>query len=265
MRLWITRLFRMKVVLVDAALYIICALTSSGALAHTENNGVAHYLSEAGSPARAHTVQAALSHFRWERTWHEPHSNGTQHKHDGKVVADNCYRILCISAITPVVTLPTPELGAPRHFAPVQGPPTIGAGARLYAHEGEEHFSAGEPGDPMKPFRVVKITMREKYSRMSYHPNALEVKRGEQIKFVITNAGLLAHEFILADTADNLKHAALMKKYPDMEHDDPNGKTVQPGVKVEMLWRFTKSGTFEFSCLIPGHREAGMVGTVSVK
>jgi uncharacterized cupredoxin-like copper-binding protein len=91
------------------------------------------------------------------------------------------------------------------------------------------------------------------------------VKRGEQIKFVITNAGLLAHEFILADTADNLKHAALMKKYPDMEHDDPNGKTVQPGAKAEMLWRFTKTGTFEFSCLIPGHREAGMVGTVTVK
>nr|WP_245328962.1 cupredoxin family protein [Bradyrhizobium centrolobii] len=141
----------------------------------------------------------------------------------------------------------------------------MGAGARLHAHEGEEHFSAGEPGDPNKPFRVVEITMRENYSRMSYQPNALEVKRGEQIKFVITNAGLLAHEFILADTADNLKHAALMKKYPDMEHDDPNGKTVQPGVKAEMLWRFTKTGTFEFSCLIPGHREAGMVGTVTVK
>ena len=56
-----------------------------------------------------------------------------------------------------------------------------------------------------------------------------------------------------------------MKKYPDMEHDDPNGKTVEPGAKAEMLWRFTKTGTFEFSCLIPGHREAGMVGTVTVK
>jgi uncharacterized cupredoxin-like copper-binding protein len=37
---------------------------------------------------------------------------------------------------------------------------------------------------------------------------------------------VFAQEFILANTADNLKHAALMKKYPDMEHDDPNGKTV---------------------------------------
>jgi uncharacterized cupredoxin-like copper-binding protein len=139
------------------------------------------------------------------------------------------------------------------------------ARARLHAHEGEGHFSAGEPGDPKKPFRVVEITMQESNGTMSYRPKALEVRRGEQIKFVITNAGMLAHEFILANTADNLKHAALMKKYPDMEHDDPNGKTVQPGAKAEMLWRFTKTGTFEFSCLIPGHREAGMVGTVTVK
>ena len=159
MRLWMTRL-RMKVVLADAALYILCALTSSGALAYKENNGLAHCLSEAGSPARAHTVQAASSHFHSDGTWHEHHSNGTQHKHDGKVVADNCCRVLCISAITPVVNISTPELGAPRHFAPVQGPPTIGAGARLYAHEGDEDFSAGEPGDPKKPFASWKYKLR---------------------------------------------------------------------------------------------------------
>ncbi|MFX7701371.1 plastocyanin/azurin family copper-binding protein [Acinetobacter baumannii] len=32
-----------------------------------------------------------------------------------------------------------------------------------------------------------------------------------------------------------------------------------------MVWKFSKSGDFEFACLIPGHREAGMVGTVVVK
>jgi uncharacterized cupredoxin-like copper-binding protein len=93
----------------------------------------------------------------------------------------------------------------------------------------------------------------------------VEVKRGEQVKFVITNKGALAHEFILGNEQDNLKHAALMQKYPDMEHDDPNGKTVQPAGKTEILWRFSKSGTFEYACLIPGHREAGMIGKVTVK
>jgi uncharacterized cupredoxin-like copper-binding protein len=112
---------------------------------------------------------------------------------------------------------------------------------------------------------VIEVVMKEGDGKMEYVPSRVEVKRHEQIRFVLKNAGELAHEFVLASTADNLKHAALMQKYPDMEHDDPNGKTLQPKANSEILWRFTKRGTFEFGCLIPGHREAGMTGTVIVK
>jgi uncharacterized cupredoxin-like copper-binding protein len=135
----------------------------------------------------------------------------------------------------------------------------------LRADPGHTHFSAGVPGDPRKPARVVEVTMREGDGKMEYVPSRLEVKRNEQVRFVLKNAGELAHEFVLATTADNLKHAALMQKYPDMEHDDPNGKTLQPKASSEILWRFTKRGEFEFGCLIPGHREAGMTGKIIVK
>jgi uncharacterized cupredoxin-like copper-binding protein len=138
-----------------------------------------------------------------------------------------------------------------------------GLPARLDAHEGS--FSAGQPGNPKKPSRTVQVIMREGDGKMFYEPERLEVKRGEQIRFLIVNAGELAHEFVVASTKDNLKHAELMQKYPDMEHDDPNGKTLQPKARTEMLWRFTKRGEFEFACLIPGHREAGMTGIVVVK
>jgi len=140
----------------------------------------------------------------------------------------------------------------------------IGAPAKLHAHAGE-HFSAGEPGDPTKPFRIVRISIHDGKGGMGYTPQSLEVHLGEQIKFIIWNDGIYDHEFILASTADNLKHAALMKKFPDMEHDDPNAKTIGPYNSAEILWRFSKKGTFEFSCLIPGHREAGMIGKVAVK
>ncbi len=56
-----------------------------------------------------------------------------------------------------------------------------------------------------------------------------------------------------------------MKKNPDMEHDDPNGKRLAPKKTDEIVWKFSKPGEFEYSCLIPGHREAGMVGTIVVK
>ena len=59
---------------------------------------------------------------------------------------------------------------------------------------------------------------------MLFVPARLEVKKGEQIKFVLRNNGELEHEFVLASTADNLKHAEAMEKNPGMAHEEPNGR-----------------------------------------
>ena len=133
------------------------------------------------------------------------------------------------------------------------------------AGHSHETFSAGEPGNPKRPSRTVQITMREKDGKMLFIPDRVEVKKGEQIRFVLRNNGELDHEFMLANTEENIKHAELMKKFPEMEHDDPNGKQLAPKKTGELLWRFNKAGTFEYGCLIPGHREAGMTGYVIVK
>ena len=136
------------------------------------------------------------------------------------------------------------------------------AGPAGHSHE---HFSAGEPGNPKKLSRVVQVTMREGDGKMMYVPEKVAVRKGEQIKFVIRNNGELDHEFILATTEENLKHAKEMMKNPEMEHDDPNAQRLAPKQVKEIVWKFTKAGTFEFGCLIPGHREAGMTGKVAVK
>jgi uncharacterized cupredoxin-like copper-binding protein len=138
----------------------------------------------------------------------------------------------------------------------------LGAGSAL-SHEG--HFSAGEPGDSKKPARIVRVLMQEGSGKMMFVPERIEVKRGEQVRFLLSNVGELEHEFVLASTEENLKHAEEMKKNPDMEHDDPNAKRVKPKGKDEIVWKFTKAGRFEYGCLIPGHREAGMTGTITVK
>ena len=133
------------------------------------------------------------------------------------------------------------------------------------AGHGHAQFSAGEPGNPKRPARIIQVTMRESDAKMMFIPERVEIKRGEQVKFMLTNNGELEHEFVLATTEENIKHAEEMKKNPEMEHDDPNAKRVAPKKKSEIVWRFTKAGQFEFGCLIPGHRESGMTGTVIVK
>ena len=100
--------------------------------------------------------------------------------------------------------------------------------------------------------------------RMRYSPAEVTVKRGEIVRFVPVNEGQLTHEMVLG-TMDELKeHAALMRKFPKMEHDEPNMAQVSPGKSGEMGWQFTKAGTFYYGCLQPGHFEAGMVGKVIV-
>jgi uncharacterized cupredoxin-like copper-binding protein len=141
----------------------------------------------------------------------------------------------------------------------------IGAPISAVAHENHGHFSAGQPGDPTKRARTIKVVMREDGKKMAFEPARITVRTGEQIRFVLENAGADDHEFVLATLEENRKHAELMKKFPDMEHDDPNAKRLAPAAHGEILWKFTKAGTFEFACLIPGHREAGMLGKVVVK
>ena len=55
-----------------------------------------------------------------------------------------------------------------------------------------------------------------------------------------------------------------MKKFPEMEHDEPYMAHVKPGKTETIVWQFSKAGDFNFGCLIPGHFEAGMIGKVAV-
>jgi len=140
-----------------------------------------------------------------------------------------------------------------------------GCASAAFAHGDEKHFAAGKPGNPDDKSRTVEIVMKEGDGAMAFTPDRVEVKRGEQIHFIIKNAGELKHEFMLATLKENAAHGKLMEKFPDMEHDDPNGKTLEAGKSAEMFWKFTKVGTFEFACLVPGHHQAGMHGLIIVK
>jgi uncharacterized cupredoxin-like copper-binding protein len=126
-------------------------------------------------------------------------------------------------------------------------------------------FEAGEPGDPTKPFRTIEIVMKEVDGSMLFAPHRVEARRGEQIKFVIRNEGQLEHELLIDSFAKNQEHKAEMEKHPDMDHDEPNGTRLKPAARKELVWRFTKAGSFEFACLIPGHYEAGMKGVIVVQ
>ena len=125
-----------------------------------------------------------------------------------------------------------------------------------------EETAYGREGDPQQVTRTVRITGTDD---MRYTPAVIRVDRGETLRLLIKNGGKLPHETVLATRKELEEHYALMKKFPEMEHDEPNMVHVMPGETGEMVWQFTRAGEFEFACLIPGHWEAGMHGKVFVK
>ncbi len=119
----------------------------------------------------------------------------------------------------------------------------------------------GKPGVAAKVTRTIAIDMTD---AMRFNPSTIKVRRGETIRFVMTNAAQLKHEFNLGTEADLKAHYAQMLKFPEMEHDEPNLVSLEPGKTGEVIWQFTKAGTVHFACLHAGHYEAGMKGTVAV-
>lgn len=120
----------------------------------------------------------------------------------------------------------------------------------------------GREGDPRKVKRVIKIGMSD---TMRFFPSEIRVKRGETVRFAISNAGQLPHEMVIGTMEELKKHAELMRKSGEMDHSDSRTAHVAPGTSGRMVWQFTKPGEFHYACLIEGHFEAGMIGTIVVR
>lgn len=130
---------------------------------------------------------------------------------------------------------------------------TVGATA-----EQTEWGVAGKPG---QVDRTITLVMTD---AMRFAPDSLSVQEDDTVRFVIRHAGRLQHELVLGTPMELAKHAALMARFPGMQHDEPYMAHVDPGTTGEIVWRFNRAGRFEFACLIAGHYEAGMRGTITV-
>ena len=157
-------------------------------------------------------------------------------------------------ALAAAFAVPLAAIAAPGHDAGNAG---HGQGAH-----GDAHASvAGRPGDPAKVTRTVDVRMDDS---MRFTPAQVQVKAGETIRFLVVNKGKLPHEMVIGSMQELDAHAEMMRKMPDMKHSEPNQVNLRAGQRGAIVWTFDKPGSFAFACLIPGHKEAGMVGQVAV-
>ncbi|MBM4409217.1 MAG: hypothetical protein FJ038_11645 [Chloroflexi bacterium] len=103
-------------------------------------------------------------------------------------------------------------------------------------------FIAGCGGAAATPSPTVISVKGTEYA---YDPASISTKSGGVTTLRLTNAGVVEHDI----TVDALSFKLLVK----------------PGETKEAALTNPKPGTYEFYCSIPGHKEAGMKGTLDVK
>lgn len=143
--------------------------------------------------------------------------------------------------------------------------PALATGMHFGTHDGHEMMIIGQPGIAAKVDRTIAISMVENEDgSMAFDPVSVTVKKGETVRLAFTNEGEYGHEFVMDTHEQLMEHKAGMERLPDMEHADLNAIRIGPQGNGEIVWTFTSVGQFDFACLIPGHYELGMKGTLTV-
>ncbi len=167
-------------------------------------------------------------------------------------------------AVLTLAALPALAMAAGDHGAPgaMDHGATPAAGHGMAGMHNEMHGSmAGMAGDPARVSRTIPVEMNDS---MRFTPDKVTVKAGETVRFFIVNKGKAAHEMVIGTAEEITEHAEMMKKMPGMVHKEANQIALAPGQRGGIVWQFTQAGTVTYACLVPGHREAGMVGAVEV-
>ena len=142
----------------------------------------------------------------------------------------------------------------------------------------------GEKGKLSEVNRTIEIKMYDNY----YEPTEIKIKKGETIRFIVSNYGELVHEFNISTKEMHIKHQPEMmnmveneillptridkkkmkemsKKDHSLGHKHANSVMLEPNKTGEIIWKFSKDISLEMACNIPGHYESGMVGPITVK
>ena len=148
----------------------------------------------------------------------------------------------------------------------------------------DKNMKIGSKGNVADVTRVIKVIMYDNY----YEPSSFQIKEGETIKFEVENAGMLVHEFNIANKMMHMKHQPEMIKMAEngillafsidkekmkkmakmdksMGHSHNNSVLLEPKQKGVIIWKFDNVVNIEVACNVPGHYQAGMISKVNIK
>jgi len=117
------------------------------------------------------------------------------------------------------------------------------------------------------PPAITEINLEA--SGMQFQPATIEVVAGQPVRLTFQNTDALEHDFSIME----IPMMSMGATAEPMAGHEMGNTTTDPQLHMAAAMNSTnaveftptKPGTYEFLCTVPGHREAGMVGTLVVK
>jgi len=119
--------------------------------------------------------------------------------------------------------------------------------------------SSTSDGDEVRTIEVVAL------DDFRFDPSEVAVSAGETVRFVVTNEGALPHEFLLGSREEQEQAEEAGEHGGGHEGSEFDVLRLDPGETAETTVTFEDHDQLLYGCHVPGHYEAGMVGTVVVE
>lgn len=110
--------------------------------------------------------------------------------------------------------------------------------------------------------RTVQVEMTDE---LRFEPAEFTFQAGETVRFEVTNAGQIVHEFLIGDEAAQDEFEMEMFEGDGMAHDTDAGVSVEPGESETFEYTFAEAGDLLAGCHEPGHYGGGMKATITVE
>jgi uncharacterized cupredoxin-like copper-binding protein len=105
------------------------------------------------------------------------------------------------------------------------------------------------------------VTVELGIEHSAFDTDALRVRAGTTVRFVLVNGDPIRHELIVGPPEVHRRH----EDGTEAAHPPRPGEvTVDPQQTAATAYAFDEPGFVEFACHLPGHLAYGMVGTVEV-
>lgn len=110
----------------------------------------------------------------------------------------------------------------------------------------------------MRQEQIVVINANE----FSYSPTNLEIPKGKEVTIILKNKGEIEHDIQI----DNTNVEIIDMEPRDHNHSDNSGLHIHalPKEETKVTLKILDAGEFQYYCTLPGHKDAGMTGTLEV-